>query len=905
MPGMATLVLLDGHSLAYRAFYALPTDLATKAGTVTNAVFGFTSMLVKLMSEEKPEYLAVAFDAPVRTFRYDLDPEYKAGRKETPQLFASQMPLIREVLETMQVPQLCVEGVEADDVIATLATQAAAEGLDVIVVTGDRDAFQLIEDPHIKVLYNRRGVSDYVLYDEAGIVERYLGVTARQYPQYAALRGDNSDNLPGVPGIGEKTAAALIVKYGDLDAVFEHLDELPPKQRQNLGEHKDRVLLNRTMTWLRRDVELEFAPSDLRQGAWDPEAVRTLFNQLEFRSLFARLPMAMGEAAPPAETDRLECVVANLGDVGEAASFLAGVRSAGQPRGSGGVPQRRYVLEPRFSGAVGRSDLLGLAVASDDSSATYLPAHVLEAPAVVEALAGLLGPGGPPLVAHRVKELTHGLRRLPGGQKIDVRTLDLDTVIAAYLLDPAETAYELPELARRYLSLDVSAGTAAAEGQLDLDGHSGVEEAGRRAAAVHRLAVALEEGLEARELTELYRTVERPLVRVLARMEEAGVRIDVDFLRELSVELTKECGELEARIHAAAGEQFAVNSVPQLRRILFDKLGLTPVKKTKTGPSTDADSLQKMAADHPIVEELLRFREVEKLRNTYADSLPPLVGPDGRIHGILNQTVATTGRISSDSPNLQNIPLRTPGGREFRRAFIPADGCELLMADYSQIELRLLAHLAHDPGLIEAFQRDADVHTTTASKVFGVAEEEVAPFQRRFAKVVNYGLAYGMEAYGLGQRMDIPTDQAREILDAYFASFPNVKSFMETTVKEARSRGYTTTLMGRRRLLPELSSDNFRIRQMGERMAQNAPVQGGAADIFKLAMVNLDAELEARAMRSRMVMTVHDEVVLEVPFDEHDAASELVRQVMETVVSLEVPLKVDIAHGSTWADAKG
>jgi DNA polymerase-1 len=570
----------------------------------------------------------------------------------------------------------------------------------------------------------------------------------------------------------------------------------------------------------------------------------------------------------------------------------------------------RYVLEARFAGPVGRSDLLGLAVASDDSSATYLPAHVLEAPAVVDALAKLVGPGGPPLVAHRVKELTHGLRRLPGASgnghsAIDVRTLDLDTVIAAYLLDPAETAYELPELARRYLSLDVSAGTAAAEGQLDLDGNSGVEEAGRRAAAVHRLAFALEEGLEARELTELYRTVERPLVRVLARMEEAGVRIDVDFLRELSVELTKECGELEARIHAAAGEQFAVNSVPQLRRILFEKLGLTPVKKTKTGPSTDADSLQKMAADHPIVEELLRFREVEKLRNTYADSLPPLVGPDGRIHGILNQTVATTGRISSDSPNLQNIPLRTPGGREFRRAFIPAEGCELLMADYSQIELRLLAHLAHDPGLIEAFQRDADVHTTTAAKVFGVAEEEVAPFQRRFAKVVNYGLAYGMEAYGLGQRMDIPTDQAREILDAYFASFPNVRSFMETTVKEARSRGYTTTLMGRRRLLPELSSDNFRIRQMGERMAQNAPVQGGAADIFKLAMVNLDAELEERAMRSRMVMTVHDEVVLEVPFDEHDAAVDLVKQVMESVVSLEVPLRVDIATGSTWADAKG
>ncbi len=488
---MATLVLLDGHSLAYRAFYALPTDLATKAGTVTNAVFGFTSMLVKLLSDEKPEYLAVAFDAPARTFRYDLDPDYKAGRKETPDLFAAQMPLIREVLDTMQVPQLCVEGVEADDVIATLATRAAAEGIDVIVVTGDRDAFQLIEDPHIKVLYNRRGVSDYVLYDEAGIAERYLGVTARQYPQYAALRGDNSDNLPGVPGIGEKTAAALIVKYGDLDAVFEHLDELPPKQRQNLGEHKDRVLLNRTMTYLRRDLELEFEPTDLRQGAWDPEAVRTLFNQLEFRSLFARLPMAMGESAPPPETDRLECVVANLGEADGAAKFLAEVKASGS----------RYVLEPRFAGVPGRSELLGLAVARSEDAATYLPAHVLEAPAVVEALAQLLAAEGPPLVGHRVKELTHGLRRLPGGDVIDVRTLDVDTAVAAYLLDPAETTYELPDLARRYLSLDVAAGTAAEEGQLDLDGSSGVEEAGRRAAAVHRLATALEDGLAVRELT--------------------------------------------------------------------------------------------------------------------------------------------------------------------------------------------------------------------------------------------------------------------------------------------------------------------------------------------------------------------------------------------------------------------
>ena len=457
MPGMATLVLLDGHSLAYRAFYALPTDLATKAGTVTNAVFGFTSMLVKLLSDEKPEYLAVAFDAPASTFRYDLDPEYKAGRKETPDLFAAQMPLIREVLETMQVPQLCVEGVEADDVIATLATRAPAEGLDVIVVTGDRDAFQLIEDPHIKVLYNRRGVSDYVLYDEAGIAERYLGVTARQYPQYAALRGDNSDNLPGVPGIGEKTAAALIVKYGDLDAVFEHLDELPPKQRQNLGEHKERVLLNRTMTWLRRDVELEYAPADLRQGAWDPEAVRTLFNQLEFRSLFARLPMAMGEAAPPPETDAWSASSTNLGD----ARGGGPVPRRGAPRPGSGTCSNRGSRPP-----LGRSDLLGLAVALDDASATYLPGP----------RAGGAGRGGRPGGAPRGRGAAAGR---PPGQGTDPRPAAPAGQGAARSTSGPSTStppwaptcstrpratYELPDLARRYLQLDVAAGTAAAEG---------------------------------------------------------------------------------------------------------------------------------------------------------------------------------------------------------------------------------------------------------------------------------------------------------------------------------------------------------------------------------------------------------------------------------------------------------
>ena len=444
----------------------------------------------------------------------------------------------------------------------------------------------------------------------------------------------------------------------------------------------------------------------------------------------------------------------------------------------------------------------------------------------------------------------------------------------------------------------------AEPGTLDLDGDIEIDQTGRRAVAVLQLSTELEKALAARELTELYERFERPLVRVLARMEEVGIRVDREFLETLRADLAQQCETYVQRIYAQAGEEFNVNSTPQLRTILFEKLGLVPVKKTKTGPSTDADSLQKLAADHPIVEELLRYREVEKLRSTYADALPPLIRADGRIHATFKQTDTTTGRISSEAPNLQNVPVRTADGREMRRAFIAEDGWGLLTADYSQIELRVLAHLAEDPGLIDAFERGADVHATTASKVFHVDESEVDAAQRRFAKVVNYGLAYGMEAYGLGQRLGIPTHEAAEILDAYFEGFPNVKAFMEGTIREAKERGYTTTIFGRRRQITELSSDNFRIRQMGERMAQNAPVQGSAADIFKLAMIELDRALDATGSPARMLLTVHDELVLEVPDDEHAATEVLVRDVMEHVTELRVPLTVDTGFGPNWAAAK-
>ncbi len=498
-------------------------------------------------------------------------------------------------------------------------------------------------------------------------------------------------------------------------------------------------------------------------------------------------------------------------------------------------------MEPRWDGAPVTSALRAVALRRGDRT-WYVDGELLADNAVRVALEKLLSAGGPPLVAHRAKELMHGL-------DVDIRTLHHDTALMAYLLDPGEGKYALDDLALRHLALELRSADAE-PGTLDFDGQVEIEQSGRRAAVVLRLADALAQAVDARELTDLYERFELPLVHVLAKMESAGIRVDREFLDSLRSELSQQCELLVTRIYAHAGEEFNVNSTPQLRAILFDKLGLVPVKKTKTGPSTDADSLQKMADEHPIVEDLLRYREVEKLRSTYADALPPLIQADGRIHATFKQTDTTTGRISSEAPNLQNVPVRTADGREMRRAFVADDGYGLLTADYSQIELRVLAHLAEDPGLIDAFERGADVHTTTAAAVFGVPEAKVDDAQRRFAKVVNYGLAYGMEAYGLGQRLDIPTGEAAKILDAYFASFPNVKAYMQQTVREARERGYTTTIFGRRRQITELASDNFRIRQMGERMAQNAPVQGSAADVFKLAMIELDAALEANSPRA-------------------------------------------------------
>ncbi|HVM63946.1 MAG TPA: DNA polymerase I, partial [Acidimicrobiales bacterium] len=870
---MTTVMLVDGNSLTYRAFFALPSDMATASGQVTNAVFGFTSMLINLLKDHHPDRIAVAFDRPEPTFRHAFLDDYKAGRQEAPDILRQQIGLVRQVVEALQIPVVELPGYEADDIIATLATQARDRGEDVIVVTGDRDVYQLVEDPRIRVLYNRRGVSDYVLYDEAGIRER-TGVDPRQYPEYAALRGDPSDNLPGVPGVGEKTAAKLINDFGSIDGVYANLDKLTPKLRASLAEHEDRVRLNARATPLVRDVPVDVDVDALRMGGWSVDEVRDLFNFLEFRSLWDRLVEATAGVEVSTGGDEAEALDVRVRRVTDAGALVAELLAAGAA----------VAIEAAWTGAPGRSDILGVAFAplGGDDEAIWLDGAL-----VGPALAPLTAPGGVGVEAHRAKELMRGLE----SYGIDITTLDVDTAVAAYLVDPAEALYLLEDLVLRYLRTELRSPDALPTGQLDLDGvgTDPAEETARRAVAIARLAPALTQVLEARNLRALYDGIERPLVRVLARMERVGVRVDTDILRQLNDELTTEVRTLERTIQDLAGEDFKVNSTPQLRAVLFDRLGLQPQKKTKTGYSTDAASLEKLLGQHPIIEALLRYREVEKLRSTYGEGLLAEVAPDGRIHASFNQTVARTGRLSSDQPNLHNIPVRSEDGRRFRRAFIPSEGSRFLIADYNQIELRVIAHLAEDPGLVEAFRSGTDIHTATAARIFHVDPTDVTVAMRSRAKMVSYGLAYGMEAFGLAQRLGIERAEAQAILDAYFAAYPSVRAYMDNAVAEARRKGYTETLFGRRRQIPELSSSTYSVRLAGERQAMNAGIQGLAADIFKVALVKLDRALEDASMRARLVLQVHDEVILEVPPDEEGEAEAATRAAMEGAADLRVP----------------
>ena len=895
---MTTLMLIDGNSLTYRAFFALPTDMATASGQVTNAVFGFTSMLVNLLRDQKPDHLAVVFDRSEPTFRHEALSTYKGNRDATPDLLRQQMGIVREVVETLRVPVLDLVGFEADDIIATLATAAETRGDDVIIVTGDRDSYQLVHDPHIKVLYNKRGVSDYALYDEAGIFER-TGVKPTDYVHYAALRGDPSDNLPGVPGVGEKTAAKLINQYGGIDGIYEHLDELTPKLRQNLAENEDKARMNIDLMTLRHDAPVTVDPDELQIGNFDLAEVRQLFDFLEFRQLFDRLIGVLGVANDATEAATSSVLEAERTDVStqkDAIALFADLAKVDGPLATAGA----------WEGDEGRSVFEGLAIVTDASmgEVAWVGAETLAAPKVAVAAGALFADGGRPVVAHDAKALMRGLDTCG----IDLRSLALDTMIAAYLLDPAEPRYSLEPLLDRYADARLPQDDDQGEGQLDFGGADTsalAQRASRRALGVNALVDPLQESLVARGLADLNADIEVPLVRVLARMEILGVGVDEGELRKLRDQLVARCDELRALIWADAGEEFNVNSTVKLREILFEKLELTPQKKTKTGYSTDAATLEKLLGEHPIIEHLLAYREVEKLRSTYGEGLLTEIAADGRIHATFNQTVARTGRLSSDAPNLHNIPVRSELGREFRKAFVPAKGYTLLIADYNQIELRCIAHLAEDPGLIGAFESGQDIHNATAARVFDVDPATVTIEQRSKAKMVSYGLAYGMEAFGLAQRLGVPIGEAQQILDAYFVAFPAVHDYMERTVAEAREKGYTETLFGRRRQIPELASDNFRIRQAGERQAMNAGIQGLAADIFKVALIRLDRALDAGGSTTRLILQVHDEVICEVPPADLDAVTAIVLEAMSGAFDLRVPLEVNLSHGDSWAAAKG
>ena len=889
---MAKVLLLDGNSLTYRAFFALPTDMETADGQVTNAVFGFTSMLLNLIKDQRPDAVVVAFDRPEPTFRHEMLPEYKAQREATPDLLIQQFGLVREVLEALNIPSVEMVGFEADDLLATMAVRVSDNKDEAIIVTGDRDIYQMVKDPFIRVLYNRRGVSDYALYDEDGILDR-TGVAPSLYPQYAALRGDPSDNLPGVPGVGEKTAAKLINSYGGLDGIFEHAQEQTPKLRQNLEEFEDRARKNLDAMVLRTDVPLEVDFAAATWGDVNTEEVQRLFGVLEFNSLYERLREILGDALPADESSKsvLEAEPLTMASVPECREMLASLLESPDPVSlgwatdvDGGLVALTFVCEANLGEVL------------------VLGPNFLEQEEVLGLVSRLLGDEEAGFDTHNAKGLGRALRRLGVG----IEGLRVDTAIAAYLLDPSSGRYAIDDLLLKYQRVELARSETSAAGQLDLDGGADDHylDAARDALAVERLASPMLDLIEERSMSWLYEELERPLVSVLARMEDIGVGVDVSELRRMRDYLVSEVNRLESEIHVLAGREFNVNSTKQLREVLFDDLGLTPQKKTKTGYSTDAASLEKIREQHEVVALLLDYREVEKLRSTYGQGLLEATDPDERIRATFNQTVARTGRLSSEEPNLHNIPVRTALGREFRKAFIPQQGYEFLVADYNQIELRVIAHLAEDPGLISAFEAGQDIHNATAASIFGVSVDGVSAEQRSQAKMVSYGLAYGMESYGLAQRLGIATKDASEILESYFAAFPAVKSYMDRIVEETKDKGYTETVFGRRRPIPELSSSNFRVRQAAERQAMNAPIQGLAADVFKIALVAIDAALEQMQSRSRLVLQVHDEVILEVHPDEAETVHELTVTNMRGAAELRVPLEVNIATGPTWADAK-
>jgi len=884
-PASPKLVLIDGNSLLYRAFFALP-PLTNARGEMTNAAYGFAGMLFKILDEEQPDMIAVAFDLPTPTFRHHRFPEYKANRPEMPDDLAPQITMVRDILDAMRIPAYELEGYEADDIIGTLAAQAEQTGHRVLVVTGDLDALQLVST-QVSVMVTRRGLSDTKLYDVSAVKERY-GFEPQRLPDFRALRGDPSDNLPGVPGIGEKMASSLIQRFGSLESVLEHVDDIrPPRVSAALKVHADLARQGKELSSLVRDLPILFDAETLRRRLPDKQRLSLLFRRLDFRSLFSRLE------APPQE------VAAEHRQLAQASSVRALAERLGE------IPE--LVLHPVAEEGSGlRAAMLGLCllVPARPEGGTRGPAVAEEAVVVMAESAkldGLLAPLKPALESPEVGKVGHDLKRLAlllSRHGIRLRGMSFDTMIASYLINPEHRSHHLAAVVFNHLESD--AGPQLPLGQA-ADATSAAAAVRQIAALKRRLADRLREA----ELEKLFRELEMPLIPVLTEMELTGVAVDVAALEALSARLGERARELEREIHALAGEEFNIISPKQLRFILFEKLGLPPdrTRRTKTGYSTDADALAGLT-DFEIVAKILEYREVTKLKSTYVDALPRLVDPaTGRIHTSFNQAVAATGRLSSSDPNLQNIPIRTALGMEIRRAFVPGRRDHVLLsADYSQIELRILAHITGDENLIAIFLRDEDLHRAAAAEIFGLPPDQVTPQMRSFAKMVNFGIPYGISDFRLAREMGVPGEEARQYMERYFARFPRLRAYVEEMPRRARTAGCVVTLLGRRRPLPELRTRVPAMRQAAERIAINTPMQGSAADIMKLAMLRVHDGLAKKRLQARMILQVHDELLLEVPRSQLEETASLVAECMSRAYKLRVPLKVDVKAGPNWLD---
>jgi DNA polymerase I len=913
-----TIVLIDGHALVFRAFHALPPFTSPK-GELVNAVFGFTSMLFKACRELKPRYVAAAFDTSSQTFRRAAYEAYKGTRGPQPEGIGPQFHHVYRLLEAMSIPVFKLDGYEADDLLGALSKQAVEQGLDVVILTGDMDALQLV-GPHVRVLTSRRGFSDTILYDEQAVRDRY-GLEPGQLPDFKALRGDASDNIPGVPGIGDKTASKLLATHGTVERLYEQLDSVPARQRELLQPLQDQVTMAKELATIVHDLPVTLDPKQAELRSFERQQVLALFHELGFRSLLDDIRKSIGDGTSDddggqlamfgeASEERAEQADPTgaptvVGDLAALDALVAQIRAAGQ-----------VALNVQTTGtAAMRADIVGLGLGPSADATFYVPVGHLEGDqlgwqAVRERLAPVLEDPAIRKWAHNAK--FHELVLARHG--VDLRGLDFDTMIAAYLLESSQRALALRDLAWSKLQLEMPAGSTllgSGRSATTMDRLS-IEQVGSyaclQANAVCRLVPILRDDLEECGLAELFCEIELPLVPVLARMERNGIAVDSDYLLRLSRELADRLGEIEASIYGHVGHRFNINSPAQLGGVLYDELKLPRSRRTRTGQaSTGAEVLEELRGAHPAIELILEHRQLQKLKSTYIDALPLLVNPEtGRVHTSFNQTVAATGRLSSSDPNLQNIPIRTDLGKRVRKAFVTgsADNC-LLSADYSQIELRILAHVTRDPTLVEAFAQDLDIHAATAAEVMDVPIEQVNADMRRLAKVVNFGVLYGMSEFGLSQQSGLPPEQAGSFIRRYFERFGTVKAYQDHILREAERRGYVTTLLGRRRYIPELGNKVYAVRAAGQRMAINHPIQGTASDIVKTAMIRVQRFIEERGLKALMVLQVHDELVFEVPRGEIDGLAPELCRIMEGATELSVPLKVDLKLGDNWEEMHG